>query len=114
MKREQYGSNTLKVTPCSCAKKKVLKMRFHLEFKFLTSTVHDFPYGGSRQDVLAAQVVSQLATDGHDDGHHQMRQGRQYANLQPHTKSDTVSCVNTIYCIQYDTNYIRHFIYCDL
>lgn len=48
----------------------------------LTSTVHDFPDSSGGQDVPAAQVVGQLATDGHDDGHHQMRQGREYANLQ--------------------------------
>lgn len=48
----------------------------------LTSTVHDFPDGGGGQDVPAAEVVGQLAADGHDDGHHQMRQGREYANLQ--------------------------------
>lgn len=48
----------------------------------LTSTVHDFPDSGGGQDVPAAEVVGQLATDGHDDGHHQMRQGREYANLQ--------------------------------
>lgn len=48
----------------------------------LTSTVHDFPDSGGGQDVPAAEVVGQLATDGHNDGHNQMRQGREYANLQ--------------------------------
>lgn len=41
----------------------------------LTSTVHDFPDSGGGQDVPAAEVVGQLAADGHDDGHHQMGQG---------------------------------------
>lgn len=48
----------------------------------LTSTVHDFPDSGGGQDVPAAEVVGQLAADGHDDSHHQVRQGREYANLQ--------------------------------
>lgn len=48
----------------------------------LTSTVHDFPDSGGGQDVPAAEVVGQLAADGHDDCHHQMWKGREYANLQ--------------------------------
>lgn len=62
-------------------------MIFQSQPRLLTSTVHDFPDSGSCQDVLAAQVVGQLATDGHDDGHHQMGEGRQYADLQPHAEN---------------------------
>ena len=47
----------------------------------LTSTVHDLPDSGGGQDVPGAQVVGQLSPDGHNDGHHQVGQGRQHANL---------------------------------
>lgn len=68
-------------------RREVWKMTFHPRLGLLTSTVHDFPDGGGWQDVLAAEVIGQLAAQGHDDGHHQMREGRQYAYLQPHTDS---------------------------
>lgn len=67
--------------------REVWKTIFHPRLSLLTSTVHDFPDVGSGQDVLAAQVVGQLAADGHNDGHHQVGQGRQYANLQPQTEN---------------------------
>lgn len=66
--------------------REVWKTIFHPRLSLLTSTVHDFPDVGSGQDVLAAQVVGQLAADGHNDGHHQVGQSRQYADLQPQTE----------------------------
>lgn len=36
---------------------------------FLTSTVHKFPDIGCGHDLVGAQIISELATYGHDNGH---------------------------------------------
>ena len=76
---QQYGSKRREGnTPRLCGGRGVENDRF------LTSAVHDLPDSGGWQDVPAAEVVCQLAADGHDDGHDQVGQGRQNAHLQPH------------------------------
>lgn len=51
---------------------------------FLTSTVHDFPDGGGGQDISGAQVVSQLTTDWHYDGHDKMGKSGDHTDLTAH------------------------------
>lgn len=77
-----HQNNTLQ--PC---KERCGNFWFHPRFRLLTSAVHDFPDSGSCQDVLAAQVVGQLATNGHNDGHHQVGEGRKCTDLKSHTEN---------------------------
>lgn len=48
---------------------------------FLTSTVHKFPDVSGGHDLVGAQIVSDLATNGHDNGHDKVRKCRNYAHL---------------------------------
>ena len=45
------------------------------------AAVENLADGRGRQDAVAAQVVGQLASDWHDDGHDQMRKGRQCSDF---------------------------------
>lgn len=48
---------------------------------YLTSTVHKFPNISSSHDLIGAQIVSKLASNGHDDGHDKVGKCRNYPNL---------------------------------
>lgn len=48
----------------------------------LTSAVHDFAHRGGGHDVVGAQVVGQLPTQGDDDGHDQVRERRHDSHLR--------------------------------
>ena len=52
----------------------------HVSFS-LTSTVHEFAHVGCGHDVVGPQVVCQLPSDWHNDGHDQMRQSRHHPHL---------------------------------
>lgn len=54
---------------------------------FLTSTVHQFPDISGGHDLVGAQIVSDLATNGHDDGHDEVRKCRNYAHLDKRANS---------------------------
>lgn len=49
---------------------------------FLTSAVHHFPDVSGGHDVVGAQVISNLPSDGHDDSHHKVRKSRKYSYLE--------------------------------
>lgn len=53
---------------------------------FLTSTVHKFSDVSGGHDLVAAQIVSNLAPDGHDDGHDEVGKCRNYAHLDEREK----------------------------
>lgn len=48
---------------------------------FLTSTVHKLPDVSGGHDLVGSQVVSKLATNGHDDGHDEVGKCGNYAHL---------------------------------
>lgn len=48
---------------------------------YLTSTVHKFPDISSGHDLIGAQIVSKLASNGHNDGHDKVGKCRNYPNL---------------------------------
>lgn len=52
----------------------------------LTSTVHKFPDVGRGHDLVGAEIVGKLATDGNNDGHNQMGKCGQYAHLEEREK----------------------------
>lgn len=47
----------------------------------LTSTIHELPDVGGGHQVVGSQVVCQLASNRHDDCHHQMGQSWHHAHL---------------------------------
>lgn len=49
---------------------------------FLTSAVHHFPDVSGGHDVVGAQVISNLPSNGHDDSHHKVRKSRKYSYLE--------------------------------
>lgn len=51
-------------------------------FDTLTSTIHELPDVGGGHQVVGSQVVCQLASDRHDDCHHQMGQSWHHAHLK--------------------------------
>lgn len=55
---------------------------FPLFWCSLTSTVHKFPDMGGGHDLVGAEIVGKLATDGDNDGHNQMGKCGQYAHLE--------------------------------
>lgn len=50
---------------------------FHAE----ATAIENLTDSRRRENTIATQVVSQLAADRHDDGHHQVRKSRQSAHL---------------------------------
>lgn len=48
---------------------------------FLTSTIHEFTDISGGHDLIGAQIVSNLATNGHNDGHDKVGKCRNYPNL---------------------------------
>lgn len=57
----------------------------------LTSTVHKFSDVGGGQDLVAAEIVSKLATDGDNDGHNQMGKCGQYTHLEEREREKNVA-----------------------
>ena len=53
---------------------------------FLTSTVHKFPDISGGHDLVGAQIVSKLATNGHDNGHDKVGKCRNNAHLDERRK----------------------------
>jgi len=49
---------------------------------FLTSTVHKFPDVSGGHDLVGAQIIRNVATDGHDNGHDEVGECRNYAHLK--------------------------------
>lgn len=55
-------------------------------WRFLTSAVHKFPDVRGGHDLVGAQIVSNLATNGHDDGHDEVGKCGNYAHLYERKK----------------------------
>lgn len=55
-----------------------VKKTFHINNAdpSLTSTVHHFPDISCGHDVVGAQVISNLPSNGHNDSHHKVGEGR--------------------------------------
>lgn len=49
---------------------------------FLTSAVHHFPHVSGGHDVVGAQVISNLPSNGHNDSHHKVGKSRKYSYLE--------------------------------
>lgn len=72
----------------------------------LTSTVHELPDVGGGHQVVASQIVRQLASKRHNDCHDQMGQSWHHAHLKDDRGEGTNVCVCVCVC---GTNRKRNF-----
>lgn len=68
-------------TTSTCSPFCYFNFAFPSFWPFLTSTVHKFPDVSSGHDLVGAQIVSKLASNGHDNGHDEVGKCGNYAHL---------------------------------